>query len=324
MFFLRALPVFLILHSAVGWAGEIYLCTRADGERIFKSFPCREGEQSQQIPAFPARKATAVSFQKMAGGPLEVPLLHTSRPGRYWIEVKLNTTVTSPFLIDTGATDLLIPEELFEELKRNGITAQDHVGRAKLTIADGSTMETQSIHLHQFSIGGREIEHLVASIGNRGTTPLLGANILERFGKWHIDPGKNRLVLEGTEGENPKERDDLTTGRCLEKHTFIHRSIGRIDAMHEAHQRSAEKLKAQRQKAEAEPNIFVKNGLIGQYNADVAIHNKTSQEYKAQIEQWTVEMKAQENFFNTHCPGRVYQEENGHWKSFYNIKLQPK
>lgn len=324
MFFLRALPVFLMLHSAAGWAGEIYLCTRADGERIFKSFPCREGEQSQQLPALPARKNAAVSLQKTADGPLEIPLLHTSRPGRYWIEVQLNATVTTPFLVDTGATNLLIPEELFEELKRNGITAQDHIGRGKSMIADGSIMETQDIHLHQMAIGGREIAHVVASVSNRGTTPLLGANVLERFGKWHIDPGKNRLVLEGTEGENPKERDNLTTGRCLEKHTFIHRSIGRMDAMHETHKRSAEKLKAQRQKAEAEPNIFVKNGLIGQYNADVAIHNKASQESKAQIEQLTAEMKAQEIFFNTHCPGRVYQEENGHWKSFHNIKLQPK
>jgi predicted aspartyl protease len=47
----------------------------------------------------------------------------------------------------------------------------------------------------RFTIGGRTIYHVKASVGPIGSAMLLGTNVLNRFGKYSIDSANNQLIL---------------------------------------------------------------------------------------------------------------------------------
>ena len=69
---------------------------------------------------------------------VSVPMLRTSS-GLYKVPVLINGTLTLNFLIDTGASDVSIPLDVFLTLLRAGtIDDLDIIGEREYTLADGS------------------------------------------------------------------------------------------------------------------------------------------------------------------------------------------
>src|SRR5271166_3464262 len=77
--------------------------------------------------------------------------------GIYMLPVRINGSITLPFVLDTGASDVSIPADVFLTLTRTGtVKASDFVGTETYTLADGSEQESKRFLLHEVRVRSEE------------------------------------------------------------------------------------------------------------------------------------------------------------------------
>jgi hypothetical protein len=92
------------------------------------------------------------------------------RGDTYRVPVRINDTITLPFLLDTGATDLVIPVDVALTLIRAGALASgDFIGRSRYRLANGSEEVSDLVVLRQVQVGEHAVSNVTASI-----SPLQG------------------------------------------------------------------------------------------------------------------------------------------------------
>src|SRR5262245_6532250 len=59
--------------------------------------------------------------------------------GTYMVPITINGSVTVPFILDTGSSEVAIPEDVFRTLIRTGtVNDTDFIGEGTYVLADGS------------------------------------------------------------------------------------------------------------------------------------------------------------------------------------------
>jgi clan AA aspartic protease (TIGR02281 family) len=145
----------------------------------------------------------AVFYRAHAGS---VPLIH--QDGSYLVPVVINDKISLNFVLDTGATEVSIPEDVYSTLKRAGAVAKgDLLSSAEYELADGTTRAAQRFRIRSLRIGELELRDVVASISPSGASLLLGQSFLERLPSWSIDNKRHLLVL----GEPVASDEDTNT-----------------------------------------------------------------------------------------------------------------
>lgn len=100
------------------------------------------------------------------------------------------------FLVDSGATDVTIPADVFSTLVRTGtITDSDLTGSVTYTLADGSSAPSQTFRIRSLQVGDQIVENVSASVAPQKGPLLLGQSFLSRFGSWSIDNTSHSLIL---------------------------------------------------------------------------------------------------------------------------------
>ena len=116
--------------------------------------------------------------------------------GVFTVPVLINGTVQLEFLLDTGASDVVLPADVIRTLIRTGTLSQeDVIGVSKYVLADGSRGENLQLRLQEVTIGDRTVNDVTASSAPMQGVPLLGQSFLARFGSWAIDNRRQVLVL---------------------------------------------------------------------------------------------------------------------------------
>jgi hypothetical protein len=143
--------------------------------------PC-DGAKAAQASAL-AR--TTAHFQRM-GGVFALPVV-------------LNGTTTSFFVVDSGAANVQIPQEVAEELTRNGtLNPNDFLGERSFVVADGRRLLQRIVRLRSVKVGDRAMENVLGAVGAARSRGLLGQSLLQRLNWWKIDNVKNAIELEFT------------------------------------------------------------------------------------------------------------------------------
>ena len=136
-------------------------------------------------PARPASTASTAIPMKKDGGVYVVP-------------VSVNGQVTLDCIVDSGATDVNIPADVFAKLVRSGsVQKSDYLGTSEYTLADGSTERGRTFRIKSLKVGNVVVNNVVASVGGDGSSALLGQSFLERFASWSLDNNRHALVLLG-------------------------------------------------------------------------------------------------------------------------------
>ena len=116
--------------------------------------------------------------------------------GGYLVSGRVNDAISLDFVLDTGATDVLIPEAAAQALARAGtLTASDFIGTQTYVLADGSRVPSKRVILRELRVGDQRLTKVTASIGLGRSQPLLGQSFLSRFPSWMIDNQRHVLVL---------------------------------------------------------------------------------------------------------------------------------
>ena len=125
----------------------------------------------------------------------DIPLQNNQ--GVFKVPVVINNSITLAFLIDSGASDVTIPADVFGTLIRAGtITQADFLGTQTYVLADGSKVSSQTFRIRTLKVGGYELHDVTASVADIRGELLLGQSFLSRFKRWSINNSRQTLVLE--------------------------------------------------------------------------------------------------------------------------------
>ena len=189
-------------------AAEIYQWTDEQGRIHFtqdlNQVPARHRSQAQlramapreagrlqtyQQPAAPAPDGAAMRAGTAA--PRREVRVAVARAGTGMIvNVLLDGSVTAPFLVDTGATDVLIPAWLAERL---GIEVGPETRTKNYRTANGVVSQA-AVMLRSVDLGGAVVENVPASISPSMEIGLLGLSFFNHF-TYHIDAAAGVLTL---------------------------------------------------------------------------------------------------------------------------------
>lgn len=116
--------------------------------------------------------------------------------GVYTVPVRLNSSLTMDFMIDTGAADVGLSDDITGKLLSTAVMAErDFKGSETYTLADGSSVKCRTLVLRSVRIGGREVKDVNASACPGNPPLLLGQSFLKKLGPWALDYGRNALVV---------------------------------------------------------------------------------------------------------------------------------
>ena len=117
--------------------------------------------------------------------------------GVYVVPVLVNNAITLDFTVDSGATDVTIPEDVVSTLIRMGtIRDTDFIGEQIYTLADGSKVKSKTFRIRSLKVGDRVLENVTGSVASTKGSLLLGQSFLGRFKSWSIDNSRHVLLLE--------------------------------------------------------------------------------------------------------------------------------
>jgi uncharacterized protein len=119
--------------------------------------------------------------------------------GTFKVPVTVNGQLTLNFIVDSGASDVSIPADVFMTLVRTGtITDADYLDKRTYKLADGSTTPSQRFVIRSLKVGDKTLENVVGSIARVEGDLLLGQSFLSRFDSWSIDNHLQALVLRSS------------------------------------------------------------------------------------------------------------------------------
>ena len=119
----------------------------------------------------------------------EVPLINKN--GIFYTKATVNDKIELEFAVDSGASDVTIPEKFFKQLQANGtVRPSDILGKRKYVIASGETVETLVFKIHTLKIGLTKIYDIEASVAKDDKVLLLGQSALRKLEPWSIERKK--------------------------------------------------------------------------------------------------------------------------------------
>ena len=96
--------------------------------------------------------------------------------------------------IDTGASDLQVPDDVADQLVASG-DADDTHQTARFTLADNRQVDSRIIIIHRVQIGRHVLTNIRASTGPAGHEGLIPFSVLNQAGRFTIDSAANKLIF---------------------------------------------------------------------------------------------------------------------------------
>ena len=120
----------------------------------------------------------------------------SNRGGVYYTPVTLNNSVRLEFVVDTGATLVSMPIDVFMTLFRTGtINKSDILRPVKSKIASGEITEGLMVNLRELKIGSQIIYNVKAFVGGINDSLLLGQSALRKLEPWSLNTRRKILRI---------------------------------------------------------------------------------------------------------------------------------
>lgn len=146
---------------------------------------------SYQQLEFSSPGPAARSPEAQAGAATRVHRIAVQRAGtRLLVEARLDNHVTAPFLIDTGASEVVIPQAVAAEL---GLDLGPGTRTMVYATANGM-VEQPVVTLRSVELGGARVENVPASVSASMPMGLLGLSFFNHF-TYEIDTAQGIVTL---------------------------------------------------------------------------------------------------------------------------------
>jgi clan AA aspartic protease (TIGR02281 family) len=133
----------------------------------------------------------------IGNSPLETRIPLVKMSGGLIAPVVINNTLKLNFIVDSGASDVSIPADVFARLvNANTVTQADITGNRNYKNADGEVFQSKTFVIRSLKIGNIEAPRVQAKVSPSNAPPLLGQSFLKRFKSWSIDNSTQELILQ--------------------------------------------------------------------------------------------------------------------------------
>jgi clan AA aspartic protease (TIGR02281 family) len=152
----------------------------------------REIQRYEPAPAAVAPRTTATRGKRGAGrgSSGEVHRIRVQRTGSSMrVNVRLNDSVVAPFILDTGASDVSIPEWVARELNLDLENA-----RTQIYGTANGTIQKPVVTLDSVELGTARVENVPASVSKSMSVGLLGLSFFNHF-RYRFDPVEGVVTL---------------------------------------------------------------------------------------------------------------------------------
>ncbi len=238
------LPILLVVLNPTVAGAEIYQWIDASGKVHFTQdlgrVPVQHRNKSEARAKSPADKSRLQTFSgpPPAAIPKASPMPSTTTAGEVYrirvsragtgmvVDVTLNNNVTAPFLIDTGASDVLIPQRVVDRL---GLHVGPETRTKRYSTANG-VITSPVVMLRSVALGGATVENVPASISSGMQLGLLGLSYFNHF-TYNIDAAQGIVTLRPNNlAENGAIRGGRSEAQWSAEYRNLNRRIQRIDA----------------------------------------------------------------------------------------------
>lgn len=125
----------------------------------------------------------------------EIPMLMDS--GIYNIRINLNNKISLRALLDSGAAETSIPNDIIVFLIKTGtITDSDILDTKEYTLADGSVKSYRRVNIKQLQVGNVILFNVTGIIGDSSSSILLGQTFFKKFPSYSINNIRQVLILD--------------------------------------------------------------------------------------------------------------------------------
>jgi clan AA aspartic protease (TIGR02281 family) len=150
-------------------------------------------QRYESPPAAPSPRASSLTSRSRGSQPgsgkvYRIRVQATGSTMR--VNVRLNDSVTAPFYVDTGASDVVLPESVARELGLD----MDGARTALYGTANGTIQQTL-VTLDSVDLGGARAENVPAAVSSTMSTGLLGLSFFNHF-RYRFDPASGVITLQ--------------------------------------------------------------------------------------------------------------------------------
>jgi clan AA aspartic protease (TIGR02281 family) len=227
-----ALGLALCVSAGAGAGAEVYRWTDDEGREHFAGSlaevpPAERAEaeagaeraapsrfQSFESPAAPPSGLRATR----RGAALQVP--YEQHGNAMLVRVRLNDRVSAPFVVDTGATDVVVPAAVAE---RAGVTIGADTPRETYATANGLISQAVVV-FEAVEVGEARVENVRGSVSDSLPVGLLGTSFFNHF-TLQIDPAARVITL----APNPGMRGGASESQWTERFRVLRDRQARLD-----------------------------------------------------------------------------------------------
>lgn len=142
-----------------------------------------------------AEKNWNENFTQDIQGPGNDTIKTLSLNGMTYIKLKIGSLV-QVWLLDTGASDLLITNDMETQLKKeNIITAQNYLGTGEYEMANGMIDTCRKYRIDNLQIGGYMVNNVVVAVSDKARRIIAGKGLLNKFSNWSLNNRSKQLIL---------------------------------------------------------------------------------------------------------------------------------
>ena len=262
----------LLLLSGTPAGAEIYRWTDAEGRVHFTQDLTQVPRAERKRAEDAARSSDAGAnsrLQLYSGGPSrsrpparpapagQVGKLYRIRVARagtsMLVNVRLNGSVTAPFLIDTGASDVLLPQSVADEL---GLDTGPDARTKRYSTANG-VVEHPVVMLDSVNLGGATVTNVPASVSDRMRFGLLGLSFFNHF-TYNVDAAAGIVTLERNAlASNGQIRGGRSSAQWRSEYANLGGRIERVKAEHDQKTESKTRIRRalERERARLEQQL---------------------------------------------------------------------
>ena len=169
------------------------------------------------------------------------------------VNVRLNNAVTAPFLIDTGASDVLIPQSVADRL---GLQIGPDTRTKRYSTANGM-VEHPVVMLRSVSLGDASVENVPASVSPSMEVGLLGLSFFNHF-TYNIDAAAGVVTLTRNQlAESGRIRGGRSQAQWRSEYANLRWRIAQIDWEYaqKAESKTRERQRLEEQRANLERQL---------------------------------------------------------------------
>jgi clan AA aspartic protease (TIGR02281 family) len=116
--------------------------------------------------------------------------------GAFVVPVVLNDIITAKFIVDSGAADVSITEDMASTLMKSGtMTGADLLGSKTYMLADGTMLEGKMYRMASLRIGEMVMKDVTVRIAAANGSLLLGQSFLRRLKSWSLDNARQVMII---------------------------------------------------------------------------------------------------------------------------------